>query len=172
LSTSSADLEHQQVEARSAISGTTVVMYAVLIFLPLLFFVSFFNRFAGLSSGDGEYTSGVIFLKGIVPYRDYFSAAPPFNLLKSALLLKTFGTALIVSRSAGVVERLLIAAVLFRWLTKIFRPTYVLVACVATVILSAGDLADPLASYNHDCILLVMLSGLAASDVLSRCWPF
>lgn len=104
-------------------------MYAALIFLPLLFFVSYFNRFAGLRSGDGEYTSGVIFLRGIVPYRDYFLIAPPFNVLKSALLLKTFGTALIVSRSAGVAERLLIAVVLFRWLTKIFRSTYVLVAC-------------------------------------------
>lgn len=167
MSTSSASLEHDQVEAQNTMSSATA-MYAVLIFLPLLFFVSFFNRFAGLSSGDGEYTSGVVFLRGIVPYRDYFSIAPPFNLLKSALLLKTFGTALIVSRSAGVVERLLIATVLFRWLTKIFRPTYVLVACVATVILSAGDLTDPIASYNHDCILLVMLSGLTASVVLSQ----
>jgi hypothetical protein len=143
-------------------------MYAVLILLPLVFFVSFFNRFAGLSSGDGEYTSGVIFLRGILPYRDYYSIAPPLSILKSALLLKTFGTALIVSRSAGVAERLLIAIVLFRWLTKVFRPTYVLVACVATVILSAGDLTDPVASYNHDCILLVMLSGLTASTVLSQ----
>jgi hypothetical protein len=166
LSTSPAGLERQEVKAQSTISSTTV-MYAVLLSLPLLFFVSFFNRFAGLSSGDGEYTSGVVFLRGIVPYRDYYSIAPPFYLLKSALLLKTFGTSLIVSRSAGVLERLLIAVVLFRWLTKIFRPTYVLVACVATVILSAGDLTDPLASYNHDCILLVMLSGVAASVVLS-----
>src|SRR5258707_15242903 len=77
LSTSSAGLEQHKVEVQSIISSTTV-MYAALIFLPLLFFVSFFNRFAGLSSGDGEYTSGVIFLRGIVPYRDYFSIAPPF----------------------------------------------------------------------------------------------
>jgi hypothetical protein len=167
LSTSPADLERQQVEVQSTISST-IMIYAVLIFLPLVFFVCFFNRFAGLYSGDGEYTSGVVFLRGVVPYRDYFSIAPPFNLLKSAMLLKTFGVALMVSRSAGVVERLLIAVVLFSWLTKIFRPTYVLVACVATVILSAADLTDPVASYNHDCILLVMLSGLAASAVLSQ----
>lgn len=143
-------------------------MYAVLVFVPLLFFVTFFNRFAGLNSGDGEYTSGVIFLRGIVPYRDYFAIAPPLNLLKSVLLLKTFGTALIVSRAAGVIERLLIAVVLFTWLTKIFRARYVLVASIVAVILSAGDLTDPIASYNHDCILLVMLSGLAASVVLSQ----
>jgi hypothetical protein len=167
LSTSRACLEHQEGEVQSTISNTTG-MYVVLVFLPLLFFLSFFNRFAGLSSGDGEYTSGVIFLRGIVPYRDYFSIAPPLNLLKSALLLKTFGATLIVSRSAGVVERLLIAVVLFKWLTKMFRSTYVLVASLATVILSAGDLTDPIASYNHDCILLVMSSGLAASMVLSQ----
>jgi hypothetical protein len=167
LSTSHAGLEHQHGEIQSTISSTTAI-YAVLVLLPLFFFVSYFNRFAGISSGDGEYTSGVIFLRGIIPYRDYFSIAPPFNLLKSALLLKTFGTALIISRSAGVVERLLIAVVLFRWLTKIFRPTYVLVASIAAVILSAGDLTDPIASYNHDCIFLVMLSSLAASVLLSE----
>jgi hypothetical protein len=167
LSTSPAGLEQHQAKAQSAFSSAAM-MYVVLVFVPLLFFVGFFNRFAGLSSGDGEYTSGVVFLRGIVPYRDYFTIAPPLNLLKSAMLLKTFGAALIVSRWAGVAERLLIAAVLFRWLTKIFRPTYVLVASVATVILSAGDLTDPVASYNHDCILLVMLSGLTASAVLSQ----
>jgi hypothetical protein len=167
LSLSPVSLEHRQEEVQSTVSST-IAINAVLIFLSLLFFVCFFNRFAGLSSGDGEYTSGVVFLRGIVPYRDYFTVGPPLNLLKSALLLKIFGTELIVSRSAAVVERLLIAVVLFRWLTKIFRPTYVLVASIATIILSACDRSDPLASYNHDCILFAMLSGLAASMVLSQ----
>lgn len=143
-------------------------MYAVLLLLVAVFFLSFFNRFAGLRSGDGEYTGGVAFLAGRLPYRDYFTTAPPLNLLKSALLLKVFGTALIVSRAAGVVERLLIALVLFRWLRQMFRPVPALIAGVVTLIASGGDRTDPVASYNHDAILWAMLSGLLASFVLGR----
>ncbi len=96
------------------------MMYAVLLIAVGAFFLTYFNRFAGLRSGNGEYTAGVAFLSGQMPYRDYFTTAPPLNLLKSALLLKVFGTALIVSRTAGVAERLLIAAVLFGWLRQMF----------------------------------------------------
>lgn len=142
------------------------VMLPVLFGLTLLFLLSFFNRFAGLRSGDGEYVSGVMFLHGLIPYRDYFSPGPPLNVLKSAILLKTFGSALIVSRIAGVAERLVIAFVLFRWLIQLFRPWHALVASVVTIIISSGDLSDPIASYNHDAILLAMIAGLLASLAL------
>jgi len=142
--------------------------YAVLLVLVAGFFLVYFNRFSALRSGNGEYTAGVAFLAGQMPYRDYFTTAPPVNLLKSALLLKVFGTALMVSRSAGVAERLLIAAVLFGWLRRIFRPLPALVASVVTMVLSAGDRTDPIASYNHDAILWAMLGGLMASRMLER----
>jgi len=145
-----------------------VVTYACLVLLVAAFFLGFYNRFAGLRSGAGEYTAGVAFLSGHMPYRDYFTTAPPLNLLKSALLLKVFGTALIVSRSAGVLERMLLAAVLFRWLRQIFAPAPALVASVVAMVVSAGDRTDPIASYNHDAILFAMLSGLAASFFLER----
>lgn len=141
-------------------------MYAVLLTLAAMFFLSYFNRFAGLRSGAGEYTAGVAFLAGRMPYRDYFTTAPPLNVLKSALLLKLFGTALIVSRAAGVGERLLLAALLFRWLRQIARPVPALIASVVTIMVSAGDRTDPIASYNHDAILWAMLSGMAGSMVL------
>ena len=132
------------------------------------FFLTFFNRFAGLRSGDGEYSGGFAFLAGRLPYRDYFTTAPPLNVLKSALLLKMFGSALIVSRFAGVAERLLIGIVLLRWLKQIFRPIPALIAAVVTMIVSAGDRTDPIASYNHDAIFWAMLSGLVASYSLAR----
>lgn len=146
-------------------------MYAVLTSVVAAFFLTYFNRFSALRSGNGEYTAGVAFLAGQMPYRDYFTTAPPLNLLKSALLLKVFGTALIVSRGAGVVERMLIAAVLFGWLRRVVRPVPALVASAVTVVLSAGDRTDPIASYNHDAILWAMLSGLLASSVLRRGSP-
>lgn len=142
------------------------IMISALAGLTLLFLLSFFNRFAGLRSGNGEYSSGMAFLSGLMPYRDYFDVGPPLNIVKSALLLKAFGGAVIVSRVAGVLERLLIALVLFRWLVQLFRPWHALAASVVTMVVSTGDPTDPIASYNHDAILFAMLAGLAASLVL------
>ena len=142
--------------------------YAVLLVVAGASLLLFFNRFAALRSGDGEYTGGLAFLRGVLPYRDYYTTAPPWNVLKSALLLRIFGQALVVSRAAGVVERLLLAAVLFRWLRQIVAPMPALVGALVTAIVSAGDRTDPVASYNHDAILWAMLSGLVASSVLRR----
>jgi hypothetical protein len=142
--------------------------YLALAALTLLFFLSFFNRFAGLRSGTGEFTTGIWFLQGRIPYRDYFSATPPLNTLKSALLLHLFGPFLIVSRAAGVVERVLIAWALFHWLSRIFARPFAYTGALITIILSSGDRTDPIASYNHDAIFLGMLSGLAASYALDR----
>lgn len=141
-------------------------MQLVLVVVSLVFFLGFYNRFAGVRSGDGEFTSAVALLAGKMPYRDYYTTAPPLNLVKSAVLLKLFGPALIVSRLAGVVERLVIALVLFHWLRRMFRPIDALVASAVTIILSAGDQTDPVASYNHEAILWAMLCGLAASVLL------
>ena len=144
------------------------VMAGLLIALSLAFFLMFFNRFSALRSGNGEYGGGATFLQGIMPYRDYFTAGPPMNMWKSAMLLKIFGMKLIVSRTAGVIERLVIALVLFRWLRQMFRAEHAFLATVTTIILSAGDRTDPIASYNHDAILFAMLAGLVASFVLQR----
>jgi hypothetical protein len=141
-------------------------MIPALVGLTLLFLLSFFNRFAGLRSGDGEYSGGMAFLRGLMPYRDYFTTGPPLNVVKSALLLKAFGGTLIVSRAAGVLERLLIALVMLRWLVQLFRPWHALVATVVTMVVSTGDPTDPIASYNHDAILFAMIAGLAAGLVL------
>jgi hypothetical protein len=142
-------------------------LYGVLLVVSCFFFLIFFNRFSGARSGNGEYSMGVAFLSGIVPYRDYFSTGPPMNLFKSALLLKFFGNTLFVIRAAGVVERLLIAALLFRWLSRIFKPWHAMLASLVTIIISAGDRTDPIASYNHDAIFYAMLSGFSASFILS-----
>jgi hypothetical protein len=136
---------------------------ALLLSLAFLFFVSYFNRFAGLRSGDGEFSGGLAILAHRLPYRDYYSAGPPLNQIKAALELGLFGKTLFVSRLAGVIERLLIAGVLYAWLRRTFSARAAMLASLATIVISAGDRTDPLASYNHDAILLAMLCGLAAS---------
>jgi hypothetical protein len=131
--------------------------------LAAIFFLSFFNRFAGIRSGDGDYGGGMAFLAGRLPYRDYFAAAPPLTQLKSAIELGLLGKTLIVSRAAGVAERLAIAALLYVWLRRSFSKTGAAIASLVTIIVSAGDRTDPVASYNHDAILFAMLCGFTAS---------
>lgn len=136
---------------------------AFLLSLAAIFFLTYFNRFAGLRSGDGEFSGGVAFLAGKLPYRDYYTAGPPLNQIKSALELAIFGKTLLVTRLAGVAERLAIAALLYTWLRRIFSSWASAIAALVTIIVSAGDHTDPLASYNHDAILFAILCGFLAS---------
>jgi hypothetical protein len=140
----------------------------VVLFLAALFFLSYFNRFAGIRSGDGEFSGGMAFLRGWLPYRDYYTAGPPLTQLKSAIELALFGKALIVTRACAVVERLAIAALLYIWLRRSFSQWAAAIASLTTIILSAGDHTDPLASYNHDAILLAMLCGFFATLALEK----
>jgi len=132
----------------------------------IAFFLLFWNHFAGLRSGSGEYGGGVSFLQGLRPYRDYFTAATPLNILKSALVLSVFGHDAIVARAFAVFERLVMAELVFFWLLRMFRVEHAALAAIVTIVVSAGDQADPLASYNHDAILLAMISGFLAHFVL------
>lgn len=138
------------------------------IVLTTVFFSLFFNRFSGLRSGDGEYAGGYFLLRGSMPFRDYFTTAPPLNLFKSGILLSLFGENLIVSRVAGMLERSLIALLLYLWLLRLWRPAIAALAAFATLVISTADFADPIASYNHDCIFFAMLSGYLASFALNR----
>ena len=144
---------------------------AVLLLLAAWYFFSFYNRFAGLRSGDGEFGGGMAFLAGLRPYRDYFTAGPPLNQLKAAVELTLFGKSLIVSRTLGVLERLSIVVLLYCWLRRSFSTSAAMLASFITIIVSAGDRTDPIASYNHDAILFAMICGFAASLSLEAIKP-
>jgi hypothetical protein len=148
---------------RMVITGGVLAMV-----LTLIFFSLFFNRFSGLRSGAGEYVGGFTLVHGSVPFRDYFATSPPLNQFKSGILLSLFGEKLIVSRAAGVIERSLIALLLYFWLLRFCRPAQAVVAAFATLVISTTDLADPIASYNHDAIFFAMISGYLAGFVLNR----
>lgn len=143
-------------------------MWFLLLALTGSFFALWFNRFAGVRSGTGEYFGGMALLHGRVPYRHYFDPGPPLNALKAALLLRVFGQALMVTRVAGVLERLLLTAMLFAWLSRLVPRPAALMAAAVTIVLSAGDRTDPLASYNHDAILLAMAGAMLLDLAFAR----
>ncbi len=146
-----------------AIAGAIAVAIVTLVYLFL-----FWNHFAGLRSGSGEYGGGREWLAGYRPYRDYFTACTPLNILKSALVLSIFGKAYIVTRAAAVFERAVLAVLLYVWLLRLFRVSHAALAAMVTIIICTGDLTDPLGSYNHDAILFAVGAGLLASYALDR----
>lgn len=139
---------------------------AVTTAVTLGFFLLFWNRFAGIRSGLGGFGGGMAILQGKMPYRDYFTASPPLFGFTSAMVLKLFGGAVIVTRGFGVFERLVISILVYAWLSRFFTARHSLIASIVTMIASAGDLSDPVSSYNYETIMWVIASGYAASFAL------
>lgn len=147
----------------TAIAGAMVTAAATFFFLML-----FWNRFLGMRSGDGGFTGGLFFLKGILPYRDYYCPTPPLFLFRSAMVLAILGKLPIVVRGFGVLERVILSLLLYGWLVRFFRVKDAALAALVTMVVSAGDYADPVSSYNHFTIMLAIAGGLAASYALDE----
>lgn len=141
---------------------------AVAILCSLFFFLLYWNRFAGLRSGNGSFEGGITILEGFRPYRDYFTAGPPLNALISASVMAIFGKTLVVIRAYGVFERFMLAAVLYFWLARLFRFSTAALATIVTMVISAGDPSDTLSSYNFAAILFGSASGFAASFFIDQ----
>jgi hypothetical protein len=138
----------------------------IAIIVTLGFFLLFFNRFAGMRSGLGGFGGGDGFVHGALPYRDYFLASSPLNILTSGAVLSIFGDKIIVTRAFGVFERLVIAALLYAWLRRLFSVRDAMIATIVTVVASAGDFTDAISSYNHETLMWAIGSGFAASFAL------
>lgn len=138
----------------------------VIVVVTFGFFLLFFNRFAGIRTINGSGLAGSLILNGRLPYRDWFSATPPLFAIENALFTWLFGTAVIVPRIVGLFERALMAVVLYLWLSRTFRTSSAAFGAIVAIVVSAGDMTDPISSYNHDTILWAMLAGLFASVCL------
>lgn len=153
----------------SAVMGGVVVAT-----LTLGFFLLFWNRFSAIRDGNGSIVAAQLVLAGKLPYRDWYSAGPPLHVLKTAALIRIFGSDLIALRAFALLERVALALVVYGWLGRFFRVSHAALAAVVGIVISAGDLADPLVSYNHEAIFFGVCSGLCASVCIGRStrWPW
>src|SRR5207253_2726654 len=103
-----------------------------------------------------------------LPYRDFFTASPPLTIFKSAAVLSLFGKAYIVTRAFGVFERVCLGVLVYLWLVRLFRPAHAALAAFVTLVVSSGDISDPIASYNHDAIILAVGAGFVTSFALDQ----
>jgi hypothetical protein len=156
------------VSSHSAKGRTALAGAMVTALVTLCFFLLFWNRFLGLRSGDGGFSGGVFFLKGILPYRDYYCPVPPLFVFRSAAVLAIFGKLPIMLRGFAVFERLILSLLLYGWLARFFRVKDAAFAAIVTTVISTGDYADPVSSYNHFTIMMAIATGLAASYALDE----
>jgi hypothetical protein len=152
----------------AAIGGVAVAA------LTLGFFLLFWNRFSAVRDGNGSILGAQLTLAGKLPYRDWYTAAPPLHFLKTAAVMRVLGSDLIAVRAFALLERVALALVVYVWLGRFFRVSHAALAALAGIVISAGDLADPLVSYNHEAIFWGVCSGLFASVCIGRParWPW
>ena len=155
---------------------SAVGLGALTVLLLTLVYFSILERFLGMRSGDGESSGGAAFLAGLRPSRDYFSPAPPLSVLKSAAVLSVIGNA--SSRSVRL-PCLNAYCLRYAFLLAVSSFPALIFTLERRLPLSfpPGTLRSAL-SYNHDTILLAMLSGFITSlrwtrgkSACSRAYP-
>ena len=143
-----------------------VVLIAV---FTLVFYSLWWNRFLGGSGVDGVFFfSGQQILNGRVPYRDFSLAVPPWDAIQDAFLIRLFGEYLIVPRILGLIERIVLASVMFVWLRRVFTPATAFFSTLIGIVVFSASPADPVAGYNHDSTFWAVLAGFSASITLRR----
>src|SRR5579884_3204897 len=142
--------EIQEIEQHTSLQRRALLAGAIVTVLCTLFFFSlYWNRFAGLRSGNGSFQGGMALLSGKRPYADFYTAGPPLNMLLSGAVLRLFGPYVIAIRAFGVFERLLLAVLLYVWLTRFFRPHYAAMASILATVVCDGDSSNSLSSYGY-----------------------
>ena len=136
--------------------------------LTLAFTLLYWNRFLSPSAGSTFFYVAEQILKGRLPYRDFFFVVPPLHALKIAALIHFFGDRIAVVRLEAMVERSILAALLFFWLSRFARPSSAMFAAFFTCVQFAADDADPLLSYHHDSVLWAVAAGLCASFCIDK----
>jgi hypothetical protein len=148
------------------------VLYATLLAAASCgYLLLWYNRFLGLSSNGWFYFYGQQILHGNIPYRDFYLYVPPLHPLKFAALSVLFGDGLIVPRIAAVVERVLVALIVYCWLLRIFTIGPSFLGSLLGVIAFCSDQADALSLHHHDSVLWAVAAGLLASFGISSQRP-
>ncbi len=141
---------------------------SVLVGLLALYFCSlWFNRYFGVTTDGWFFFFAQQLTRGHMPYRDFHLFGPPLHVLEQALMIKVFGAHMIVPHLFGLLQRVVIAVVLFRWLSTIYKDWVALLASLFCVVLFSTDIADTVFFYHHDSVFWGVLAGYAAHHTLA-----
>jgi hypothetical protein len=164
--------DSKAIPASSSESIVLKVLYATLLAGATCgYLLLWYNRFLGLSSNGWFYFYAQQILHGSVPYRDFYLYVPPLHPLKFVALSALFGDGLIVPRIAAVVERVLLAVLVYFWLLRVFTIGPAFLGSLLGVIAFCSDPADALSLHHHDSVLWAVTAGLLASFGISSQRP-
>ncbi len=158
-SSSPAD-SHQRREPRTGTRAEYRIALGLSLAVVLAFNLVFLNRYFPLQEGWFFATAHAI-LTGRRPYRDFYLFLQPIYPLVIAALVKLFGYHFIVLRIWGLVERLVLAWLVYALLAKVFRPWVTLIAVIVTMTVYASGTTDVIYSYLQFCLVLALGSVLA-----------
>jgi hypothetical protein len=125
--------------------------------ITTVYTVIVFNRFMPPQEGWFNAFSRRI-LDGQMPYRDFYLFLQPVYAYMMAALNAVFGYDFIVFRTYGILERLLLASILYLILRKAFKPWIAAFGAVAGLVFSWSFNADVIYSYYQFSLALVLLS--------------
>ena len=135
--------------------------------LTLLFLGQYWNHFLAMRTGFGSSLIAQFMAEGKLPYRDFFLMVPPLQFLKTSLIVNLFGNQLIVPYIFAVIERLALGLLLYFWLIRHFRASDSFFATLVALMMSFGDGADMMTSYNHaPTIIWIVAAGFAVDASL------
>ena len=160
-------LRGQGAERRRILTAGAVLVAVVC----TLFTSLYWNRFLAPSAGATSFYAAEQMLHGKMPYRDFLFLVPALHALKLAALIELFGHTLAVARFEGLLERTIIAVLLYLWLARFCRVAPTVLAVLFAMVMFAGDPADSVSSYHHDSVFWAVAAGLCASLYLDRGTP-
>lgn len=147
------------LKENTKIGKCTCVCLIVLvnIFFSLNYFANTFPASEGWFVNYAE-----LFIRGKVPYRDFYYYVPPLNLLLDVAFWKMSFGYWLAYRGWYLAERILIYILVFKLLNKFYDYKVSAVACMFAEILCTADEFDYFGDYNQNAMLLTVLIAYAA----------
>ena len=132
-----------------------IIFYEMLIALGIaVFHLIYFNKAFPASEG-WHITYVKLMQEGKMPYRDFYYYLPPLDLFVSDMFWKLSFGSYLTYRAWRLIERILIAELMFILLHKRTRPVIAMMASVAGALMSAASVYDLQGDYNQTIYLLM-----------------
>jgi hypothetical protein len=135
----------------------TILAFVILTVIVLLFHSFYYNKYFGIQDGWGNVYVAYI-QQGKIPYRDFYLFSQPYSVLLSYTLAHFFGNTVFVLRSWGVLERVVIAFVLYLIFRRLLIPAVALLIGVVATIFGTGTFVEYVYEYGQTCFVFILLS--------------
>ena len=146
--------------------STMLGLFAV-IAVAAMYHLVFFNRVFPIQEGWFSCIAHEM-LSGRTPYKDFYLFLQPLYPLEITGLTSLFGDSFITFRIVGMVERLLLVAILYLMLKRILTARHAMVITLASLAVYASHTTDVIYSYYQTCLFFGLLSAYLLLTYLER----